>query len=65
MRYITSKDNSIIKNTAKLINSSKFRKQSGLFVCEGLRICYDAMLSGAKIDSVFVTQHAIDKYPLL
>ncbi len=62
MRYITSKDNSIIKNTAKLINSSKFRKQSGLFVCEGLRICYDAMLSGAKIDSVFVTQQAVDKY---
>lgn len=62
MQYLSSKDNPIIKNTAKLINNSKYRKKSGLFVSEGLRVCYDAMLSKARIETTFVTEQAIEKY---
>lgn len=61
MLTLTSKDNINIKNTVKLKNSSKFRRKSGLFLAEGLRICYDAYLSGADIDTVFVTEDAFEK----
>lgn len=62
MVNITSRDNSNIKNAVKLKNSSKFRRQSGLFIAEGLRICFDAMLSGAEINTLFVTEKAANKY---
>lgn len=62
MLKLTSKDNNGIKNAVKLKNSSKYRRKSGLFTAEGLRVCYDAYLSGAQIDSVFVTDDALRKY---
>ncbi len=61
MLTLTSKDNSNIKNTIKLKKSAKYRRQSGLFVAEGVRVCYDAMLSNAEIDTLFVTEEAIEK----
>lgn len=61
MLILTSKDNINIKNTVKLVKSAKFRRQTGLFVAEGLRVCYDAMLSNAKIETLFVTEKAIEK----
>lgn len=61
MLTLTSKDNINIKNTIKLKKSAKYRRQSGLFVAEGIRVCYDAMLSNAQIDMLFVTEEAIEK----
>ena len=63
MLTLSSKDNINIKNTVKLLNNAKFRRKTGLFVAEGLRVCYDALLSGADIDTVFATQGALDKHP--
>lgn len=63
MLTLTSKDNSQIKNAVKLKKSAKFRRQSGLFIAEGLRICLDAMLSGAEVDCLFVTEAAMEKNP--
>ena len=63
MLTLSSKDNINIKNTVKLLNNAKFRRKTGLFVAEGLRVCYDAFLSGADIDTVFATQGALDKHP--
>ncbi len=62
MVNITSRDNINIKNAVKLKSSSKFRRQSGLFIAEGLRICFDAMLSGAVINTLFVSEKAVNKY---
>ncbi|MCI6825525.1 MAG: RNA methyltransferase [Ruminococcus bromii] len=62
MLIISSKDNQNIKNTVKLKKSAKYRKQSGLFLAEGLRVCFDAMLSGAKIETLFVTENAAQKH---
>lgn len=62
MLILTSKDNANIKNTVKLKKSAKFRRQSGLFIAEGLRVCYDAMLSKAKIETLFVTESAMEKF---
>ena len=62
MLLLSSRDNINIKNTVKLKNSAKFRKKTGLFIAEGLRVCYDALLSGAEIEIVFVTEDALSKY---
>lgn len=61
MINLTSKDNSNIKNTIKLKKSAKFRRETGLFIAEGLRVCVDAMISGAEIQILFVTEDAVKK----
>ena len=61
MLTLTSKDNINIKNTEKLKKSARYRRQSGLFIAEGLRVCYDAMLSKAEIEILFATEKAIEK----
>ena len=61
MKTLTSKDNAQIKNILKLQKSAKFRRQSGCFIAEGLRVCVDAVLSGAEIKALFITDEAIEK----
>ena len=62
MEKLTSKDNANIKNAAKIIKSAKFRKQTGLFAAEGLRVCVDAVRSGAEIYTLFLTEEALEKH---
>ena len=57
------KDNPQIKNAVKLKKSAKHRKQSGCFIAEGARVCVDAVLSGAEIVTLFVTESARKKNP--
>ena len=64
MERITSKSNDIIKDTKKLISSSKARAQSGAFVLEGARLCFDVLNSVYEIKTVFVTEKIFEKYPL-
>ena len=63
MLNITSKDNKIIKNISKLLSKSKYRKEQGLFVVEGIRLCTDATRSNAGIDTFICTEDALKKYP--
>lgn len=63
MLNITSKDNKIIKNITKLLTKSKYRKEQGLFVVEGIRLCTDAIRSNACIDTLVCTEEAVNKYP--
>ncbi len=62
MNEITSKDNKIIKYVKKLQTSSKFRREEGSFVAEGLRVCVEAALSGADIQYLLVTENALSKH---
>lgn len=62
MDIIKSKENKNIKYISKLIQSSKFRKIEHKFVCEGIRICLDALNSKACIDTLLCTESALDKY---
>ncbi len=62
MKEISSKDNKLIKYIAKLQTSAKFRREEGRFVSEGLRVCVEAALSGACVESLLVTQTALDKH---
>ena len=62
MLFVTSKDNSNVKKAVKLKSSAKERRKSGLFLAEGLRICMDAVFSGAEIQTLFVTEKAMQKH---
>ena len=62
MERITSKSNKIVKDTKKLITSSKARKSSALFVLEGARLCFDVLNSVYKVKWVLITDKAYEKY---
>lgn len=62
MEKIVSKTNPKIKNVSKLVSSSSFRKEQGLFCIEGLRICLDAVLSGVGIEQTFLTENISAKH---
>lgn len=63
MLEITAKDNKTVKHIAKLLAKSRYRKEQGLFVVEGTRLCTDAVRSGAEIDTFICTDEAMDKHP--
>lgn len=62
MNMITSRDNPNIKEIIKLQKSAKQRRDAGLFTVEGVRLCRDAALSGAKINKLVYTKQAMEKY---
>ena len=59
---ITSKDNDTIKLIAQLQKSSKKRREEGVFVLEGLRLCVDAVRNGFTPRKVIFSESAINKY---
>lgn len=58
---ITAKDNPFIKLVCSLRDSSKARKENGLFVLEGLRICFDALENGIVFDKLIVSEAFLKK----
>lgn len=56
MPLITSKDNPNIKLFRKLTESKKYRRETGMFTLEGMRLISDAMLENADFFYVFVTE---------
>lgn len=56
MEHITSKNNKRIKQLKKLISSSAYRREEGLFVVEGLRLCRDALQSSAVIEAAYYSE---------
>lgn len=61
-KEITSKENSLIKLTSLLQTSHKARTENGLFVLEGLRICFDAYDNGILFDKLIISDTAFQKY---
>lgn len=61
MEHISSKENKRIKYIKKLISSASFRREEGLFAVEGLRLCSDALISGAQIRSAYFSESFADK----
>ena len=49
MELITSKENKTIKYIKKLLSSASLRREEGLFAAEGVRLCTDALISGATV----------------
>ncbi|MCH5193610.1 MAG: RNA methyltransferase [Oscillospiraceae bacterium] len=61
MQQITSKDNPNIKLYRKLSSGKKYRRETGLFVLEGIRLISDAVKENAKLRSVFMTESCAEK----
>ncbi|MBQ8869201.1 MAG: RNA methyltransferase [Oscillospiraceae bacterium] len=63
MEIIKSKDNPIVKKTVSLRENRRERTKSGLFVIEGLRLCKDAVLCGAEVKTVLVSEVFLKNHP--
>lgn len=59
---ISSRKNEIIKNAVRLSSSPEYRREAGLFLAEGARLCSDAVQSGIRVRALFYTAHAMEKY---
>ncbi|MBQ8965118.1 RNA methyltransferase [Ruminococcus sp.] len=63
---ITSKDNPKIKQLAKLYSNRRYRRETGLFVIEGIRGCVDAVLDDVehggliKVEAVYYVEGTFD-----
>lgn len=62
LELITSKNNQLIKDTKKLLTSSKFRAEQNAFVLEGARLSFDVLNSFYKIKLFLITESAYSKY---
>ncbi len=64
MKYeiIASRRSPTARKAAALGSSARARRESGLFLCEGARLCQDAALSGLEIQACFFTPEALEKY---
>lgn len=63
MIKINSKDNPLIKHITKLNKNAKYRREYSEFTAEGVRLCLDALYSGAEIKTLVVYEGAEEKYP--
>ena len=59
---ISSRKNQMIHMAAELTQSARARRETGLFVAEGARLCMDAAKSGVHIHRCFFTAAAKEKY---
>lgn len=59
---ITSRENPAVRQVVRLNRSAKYRRETGLFVAEGIRLCMDAVHSGVPIERFFYTSRAIEKH---
>lgn len=62
LKEIKSRDNKIIKYLLRLNSSSSFRSKEKRFLCEGLRLCTDAVESGVEVEAAFFSEDSADKY---
>ena len=63
MERIDSASNEKIKLACKIAASSRKRREEKLFFLEGLRLCRDAVLTGAEIKYAFFSETALNKFP--
>lgn len=63
MPRIESKSNEKIKHICSLMTSPKARRESGEFMLEGARLCFDGVQSGVEVLCAFFTGDAKEKYP--
>lgn len=65
MKEIKSRDNKTIKYLLRLNSSASFRTKEKKFLCEGLRLCTDAVESGVEAEAVFLCEDSAEKYTAL
>ena len=58
---IVSRDNERVKEIKKLLTSSDARRDSGLFVAEGYKLCESLARSAYKIQSIWTSERRLDE----
>ena len=59
---ITSRQNRLVREAAALAADGEKRREKGLFLCEGARLCQDAARSGVGVEACFFTPQARERY---
>ena len=59
---ISARENKLVKQVIRLQTSAKARREDGLFVLEGLRICDDARENGVVFERLIVSKSALEKF---
>lgn len=59
---ITSRQNPTARKAAALARDPDVRRKERLFLCEGARLCRDAVLSGIEVETCFFTGQSREKY---
>lgn len=59
---ITSRQNKTVREAAELARNGEKRRKERRFLCEGARLCRDAVLSGIEVEICFFTEQAREKY---
>lgn len=59
---ITSKDNARIKRVVSIVSSAKKRRESGLFVLEGTRLCGEALREDISVCEMFYTASVLESH---
>ena len=62
IREITSRQNKLVRRAAALGEDASARREQGLFLCEGARLCQDAALSGVEVEACFFTRRGEERY---
>lgn len=62
-KKVTSRENPLIKLVSSLQKSASARRENGLFVLEGLRLCADACDNGIRFDKLIISFSAADGMP--
>jgi len=62
---ITSRENPTVKRCRRLQASAKARREEGLFLAEGSRLCREALDSGLMVRAILATPGALAKNPWL
>lgn len=60
---IASRTNDRVKRVCRLSRSAGARRESGLFLLEGLRLCGDAARNGVLAEEVYLTDRVVQKHP--
>lgn len=59
---LTSRQNPLVKQAAALAADAALRRETGTFLCEGARLCRDAVRSGLEVETCFFTPRAKERY---
>ena len=62
---ITSRENPLVKRCRRLQASAKARREEGLFLAEGTRLCREALDSGLRTEVILATPEALAREPWL
>ncbi len=63
MKIITSRQNDMLKRFLKLSKSRTYRRETGLFAIEGVRLCEQAAQAGILIEEAYFTPEVIQRQP--